>query len=498
LRALLLLCFWVALAWLPQPAAADSAGATVEQEAQALIAAKGFPGNQVGYLVFDLADGTILTQHNADTAYIPASVQKVPTALYGLEHLGPQHRFTTQLLTDGRIAGGALSGNLYLKGGGDPFLTNEDLLELVRRLKGAGIGRIEGRFFYDESALPVLTELNPDQPRAVSYNPGLSALNLNFNVVDIAWAREKDSGALAANALATSADLKVPANEIAIAMLPSSRGKQVPYLPTMQPDGEAWLLSPELPIKGHARVPVKRPALNAANVFRQLAAQEGLILPKPAPGVAPTTSRALAGHESVPLSEAIRLILRYSNNLAAELVALVAASWQGQPTSSLRETGQRITAWIGQRIPQGDWRGMRLDNGSGLSSLSRMTARQMATILFYGYSLHRQGLDFAQLLSRARWESQLAKLRKKEKAPGLAVRGKSGTIYFSRAYAGYLDSRSGRHLGFALFISDLDQRRLYDQALNIDQVSAPPGAAAWMKRARKLERELISLWLVSY
>lgn len=487
----------IVLIWLPQPPAAAGDTASIKAKADALVAAQGFPTTQVGYLVFDLSDGNILLEQNADRAYIPASLQKVPTMLYGLDRLGPWHRFSTRLLAQGKITNGKLVGDLYLKGGGDPFLASEDLLELIGQLNAYGVREVVGRFFYDESALPSLTELNPTQPRAVSYNPGLSALNLNFNVLELAWARDPKTGTLAAGAVSRSEATEVTADSVAIAMLPTSRGKAVPYLPSIGPEGESWFLSPELSKKGQARVPVKLAALNAAQIFRKLALMQGISLPVPQAGIAPPGSQPLGEHESVPLVEAVKLILRYSNNLSAEIVALLASMHGQAPVSSLQESGQRIAAWLRQRVPQGDWQGLLLANGSGLSSLSRMTARQMATILFYGYSLHRQGLDVPSLMAKPRWRKTLGKLQKKH-GKHLTVRGKSGTIYFSRAYAGYLDTKGGRKVGFALFISDLNQRQVYDQTLNIDQVVAPAGAAGWMKRAKKLEREMVSLWLLSF
>ncbi|GAB5470650.1 MAG: D-alanyl-D-alanine carboxypeptidase [Rhodospirillales bacterium] len=476
---------------LPLPAAASE---SLQEDAAALIAKQGFPPDQVGYLLFDLTDGTILAERNADKPYIPASLQKVPTLLYGLERLGSNHRFGTHLLTTGTVSEGKLVGDLYLKGGGDPFLTNDDLLELIAGLRASGIDGVAGRFIYDESALPSMTELNPSQPRAVGYNPGLSALNLNFNVLDLSWAREAGSGALAAGAVATSDATKVSVDRVTIAMLPTSRGKKVPYLPNQGSEGEGWLLSPELPKKGSARVPVKQPALHTANIFRQLALQQGIALPQPQAGVAPPESREVAQHRSPPLVQMVRLILRHSNNLSADLVALAASSHGTTPATSLFESGRRIGAWLRERVPQGDWRGLLLTNGSGLSSQSRMTARQMATIIFYGHSLIRAGVDLPDLMAKPRWQSRLKKLRKAH-GQRLAVKGKTGTIYFSRAYAGYLDTKSGRKVGFALFISDLNQRSLYDQTLDVDQLAAPPGASAWMRRAKTLERELVSLWL---
>ncbi len=492
------LCFaLLVLLWLPQPLAAAGEDAAVKAKASKLISDLGFKSSDVGYLLFDLSDGNILAEQNADRLYIPASLQKVPTMLYGLDQLGPWHRFSTRLLAQGKISNGRLIGDLYLKGGGDPFLASEDLLELIGQLHTAGVREVVGNFFYDESALPSMTELNPTQPRAVSYNPGLSALNLNFNILELAWAREPSTGALAAGAISRSEATEVTADSVQIAMLPQSRGKSVPYLPSIGPEGESWFLSPELPKKGQARVPVKLPGLNTAQIFRKLALMQGVSLPVPQAGITPPGTKPLGEHQSVPLVEAVKLILRYSNNLSAEVVALIASAHGRSPVSSLQESGQRIANWLRQRVPQGDWQGLLLANGSGLSSLSRMTARQMATILFYGYSLHRQGLDVPSLMAKPRWRKTLGKLQKKH-GKHIAVRGKTGTIYFSRAYAGYLDTKKGKKVGFALFISDLDQRQRYDQTLNIDQVVAPAGAAGWMKRAKKLERELVSLWLLSF
>jgi len=175
------------------------------------------------------------------------------------------------------------------------------------------------------------------------------------------------------------------------AMLPASRGKKVPYLPAISDDGEGWLLSPDLPKKGKVRVPVKRPALNTANIFRQLATQQGISLPKPESGTAPAGSRPLAEHQSLTLRGAARLILRFSNNLSAELVSLAASNRGGAPVASLRESGDRIVAWLRQKVPQGDWRGLLLDNGSGLSSMSRMTLSSRFRQSPYAYNLVANG-----------------------------------------------------------------------------------------------------------
>ena len=55
----------------------------------------------LAYAVLDPATGEVLAQRAADLALPPASTLKSVTALYALDRLGPQHRFTTRVLRDG-------------------------------------------------------------------------------------------------------------------------------------------------------------------------------------------------------------------------------------------------------------------------------------------------------------------------------------------------------------------------------------------------------------
>jgi D-alanyl-D-alanine carboxypeptidase/D-alanyl-D-alanine-endopeptidase (penicillin-binding protein 4) len=267
---------------------------------------------------------------------------------------------------------------------------------------------------------------------------------------------------------------------------------------------EQWLLSPGLPKKGEMRLPVKQPGLNAATVFRTIAAEQGIVLPAPLPAPVPAGLFILKRHESVALDMTARLILRYSNNLAAELVGLTAAKQLG-PAGSLEQSSQVLARWLIERIPGTDWTGFRADTNSGLSSSARMTARQAMGILSYAWSLRFAGIDIYALLPKVKWNEELNELYEETVADGgeplpggLEVRAKSGTIYWSRGLVGYIQSSQGRMLGFALFVGDLEQRAAYDAALNIDELAGEPGARDWTKRAKALEQALISRWATGY
>ncbi|HKY96150.1 MAG TPA: D-alanyl-D-alanine carboxypeptidase/D-alanyl-D-alanine-endopeptidase [Kiloniellales bacterium] len=473
-----------------------------------LIAAQGFPFEQVGYIVFDLSTGAIVASQNADQGFIPASVQKLPTMVAALSLLGSEYQFKTALWSTAPIRKGVLKGDLYLEGGGDPFLTTDDLLNLVLALKDQGLKTVEGGFYFDETALPKLSELNPTQPVAVPYNPGLSALNVNFNIVEVKWWREPSTGDIVGSARSRSDTLDVVAEAISFAPQPEVISKRMPVLldyATLAATGEEkWLLSPGLPKKGAMRLPVKEAGMNAAMVFRKIAADQGILLAEPQAKPVPAGSHILKRHESVPLDLAAQLILRYSNNLAAELVGLTAAKQIG-PAGSLAQASAALTAWLQQQIPTTDWTGFRTDTNSGLSANARMTARQAMGILSYAWSLRFAGLDIYALLPKVKWNEELNELYEETVAEGsepatggLEVRAKSGTIYWSRGLAGYIQSSQGRMLGFALFVGDLAQRAAYDATLNVDELVGEPGARDWTKRAKALEQALISRWATGY
>lgn len=65
---------------------------------------------------------------------LPASTQKVITALAALLQLGPDFRFTT-LETKGSLDGGVLKGDLIARFGGDPTLKRQDIRNMVATLK---------------------------------------------------------------------------------------------------------------------------------------------------------------------------------------------------------------------------------------------------------------------------------------------------------------------------------------------------------------------------
>ena len=55
------------------------------------------------------------------------------------------------------------------------------------QLGNLGIFRVDGRFLIDDTAFPVLSEIDPSQPAEAAYNPGIGPLSVAFNAVRVAW-----------------------------------------------------------------------------------------------------------------------------------------------------------------------------------------------------------------------------------------------------------------------------------------------------------------------
>ena len=164
--------------------------------------ALGRSGPQVGLVVEDLSDRHVLDARAPTVPHPPASVEKLYTTAAALNLLGPDTRLETTVFGTGGLGhGGVWHGNLFLRGGGDPTLGDgnwnklyEDgfgptALGLARQLQHAGIRRVTGRIYADESLFdsfrggPATHDL-PDTPdyggemSALVYDHGMSTARM--------------------------------------------------------------------------------------------------------------------------------------------------------------------------------------------------------------------------------------------------------------------------------------------------------------------------------
>lgn len=89
---------------------------------------------------------------NALTMLPPASTQKVYTGTTALLVLGADFRFRTEVRATGPVLpDGTVNGDLVLVGGGDPSLVGDDLQRLAFEVADAGIRRVGGWLYVDDT-----------------------------------------------------------------------------------------------------------------------------------------------------------------------------------------------------------------------------------------------------------------------------------------------------------------------------------------------------------
>lgn len=484
----------ILLAFAPATVAQDGpVAAAVKAEREALTpiatvpkavvlgARYGLGTENFGYYVVDLTDGGVVAELNADEPFMPASVAKIPTTAAALEILGSDHRFETAVLVEGEVVDGILDGALTIRGGGDPVLTGDDLQGLARAIAAAGITKVNGGFHYDTSLLVEIPKINAQQPEVVGYNPGLSALSVNFNRVRVMWRNGDEGPSGEARAVSDGVSLSIDAIGFSAADEPLAW----PFARAGELSEDKWVLSPKLSSRGEDWLPVRNPARVAAAMLRLLAAKEGVDLPEPTAQTAAADARPIAVHESPSLAEIVRRVLRSSNNLAAELVGLAASRQITGRPMDLEESGETLANYWRLRIPGIDWEDFYLENQSGLSSRSRATPRQLVAIL-EAAALAPGGADFYRLLKAASWAAPNGKT--------VRIRAKTGTIAYGRGLAGYVDASDGRRLAFAVFFNDFEKRAALDAAFDPQVDGRDPKWRPWRRRALNLEQALLNSW----
>ena len=117
----------------------------VQQSLDSLCGSPISETSQLGLYIYDLTDGHPVYAHNALHRMRPASCEKLVTCITLLDREGGLRPLTTEVIATGRLSGGVLQGDLYLRGDMDPLLTRANLDTLACALRQAGIDSVAGR-----------------------------------------------------------------------------------------------------------------------------------------------------------------------------------------------------------------------------------------------------------------------------------------------------------------------------------------------------------------
>jgi len=423
--------------------------------------------------------------HRADEAMNPASTIKLLTSLAALELLGPGLRWKTEWRTNAPLRGESIDGDLVLRGSGDPKFLIEDLRAVIAALRGSGLRELRGDLLLDGALYePGVSEAAPiDGDAFQPYNVAPMAADLNFRATRLAWGGDAPiladpplSGFQWVDRLARPAG---PCRDASVAFrLEGARSARELIV-----DGR-W---PRACGRGERYVAFADPAEFAEALFRaEWAAQGGVWTgsARRSDGAARTAPFLLLRWESRhTLLEVVQDVNKRSNNLLARHLWLQLSAGGVSPTSAITSptaviaspaaaiasptaaiatpaavngssaavhaSTERVAGWLASRGVKLD--SLRVENGSGLSRLERISARDLNRILRLAQELPSAEL-FRDSLPLAGVDGTMERRITEQGFRG-RLWLKTGSLNEVRALSGYVEARSGERYALSLMIN---------------------------------------------
>ena len=331
--------------------------AEIPPEIQKIIDQKKYDHAIWGLYVKDLETGKVLYDLNSNKLFSPASTSKLFSTASLLSAFGDDYRFKTPVYATGTVSNGVLEGNLVLVAQGDltlggrqkdpntieftkmdhivanevpgVILTKEDPLfglnELAKQVAAKGINKVNGDVVIDDSLFETI----------VKRGFTLSPIFINENLIDLII-NPSEVGSLA------KIDWRpeIKGYKIDNQVKTVKAGEETNISVTSDESGKNIIVKGAIAAdqKDIIRVSyIKDPKAFAREAFIEALDRAGVKV-NPTNSNAPQTVKDYQFAEQValltspPLSEYVKLILKVSHNIGADLIPLLLASSNGKKT----------------------------------------------------------------------------------------------------------------------------------------------------------------------
>ena len=453
----------LALAVLGGPAVLSAPAEVMASQLRRRLEAPRFAGARWGVQVMSLDSGRILFEQDAGKFFTPASTAKLFPAALALATLGSEFRIRTSVYASRPPGpGGVLAGDLILYGRGDPLVLppwrggtgRPDPLEaLAGQLRAAGVRTVAGDLVGDDSFFATLP-YGPgweagDLARPFGAEP--SALTIHDNMVDL-WVYPGSGpgrpclvfpmpglGLLPVDNRTTTAT--GPGQGVGVDR--ALGGATLRVTGSLAPGAGPTRLAVSIhePARFFVQLlhrALQRQGITVRGSLRAVHAQVRAGAP-----LAIARLTELAHLDSPPLAEVVRVALKESNNLYAQLLLLQAgaAAGAGDGLAALRA----FLATAG--IEPGD---VLLEEGAGLSRKNLVKPRALVQLLAHMARGPEAG-PFLAALPLAGVDGTLGQ-RLGAGATLANLRAKTGSMRNIQALAGTLGTAGGDHLAFAIML----------------------------------------------
>ena len=395
---------------------------------------------------------------NVRAALNPASTMKLVTTYAALDLLGPAYVWKTEAFAGGTLNDGVLTGDLFLRGGGDPKLTYDQFGRLLRQIRARGIREIRGDLVLDRSAFagngadPGRFDAQPMRP----YNVAPDALLLNFKAVTLQLVPDPANRKL----LVSMEPAPVNVDLVNQITLGNGNGNSCgDWKERLRADVFTHGPTTRLVLTGVFPQACEEQRWNIAvqdhpqfvlGVFQQLWAELGGTLTGGVrDGAVPAEARAIGVLPSPTLAEVVRDINKFSNNVMARQLFLTLGMEAGHRPAGAAEADAAIRTWLDARglgVPE-----LVLENGSGLSRRERISAEAMGRLLQAAW----RSSVMPELMASLPVTATDGTMKKRLKQNGVAGQAhiKTGSLEGVRSIAGYVLDKSGRRWIVVFFVN---------------------------------------------
>lgn len=418
----------------------------------------------VSLCVLDASTGQAVMEYNSGKSLIPASILKLITSAAAMELLGPDYSFKTSLGYSGNLnrTTGRLSGDIIIKGGGDPSLGSnyfsdhyvDFLTRWIEDIKKTGIKRIEGRVITDDTYydyLPVPAKWLWEDVGNY-YGAGAYGLSLYDNTYEIHLRTSSDSLSRVITGF-VPVECRFDLSDRMVAAGTDSEG----YVFAAPYSTDGWLAG-TFPVNKEdfiLKASITDPPLLIAKIIDQKLKEAGIKI-SGEPTTARIQHRLITGQvnriseiTSPPLKDIIEVLNHMSMNHYAEHLAkeLGKVFKNSGTTESGVEVIKEFLSANGINT-----HGLFMEDGSGLSPLDAVSSLVMADHLLFMKKYGRFFAEYYSSLPDAGKEGTL-KYYFKDPVFDSRVNVKSGSMTRVRSFAGYLKTMSGRELIFSIIVN---------------------------------------------
>ncbi|HAU8264785.1 TPA: serine-type D-Ala-D-Ala carboxypeptidase [Kluyvera intermedia] len=388
---------------------------------------------------------------------LPASTQKVITALAALLQLGPDFRFTTTLESKGTVDNGVLKGDLVARFGGDPTLKRQNIRNMVATLKKSGVQKIEGNVLIDTSIFASHDKAPGwpwnDMTQCFSAPPAAAIIDRNCFSVSLYSAQKP--GDLAYIRVASYYPVNM-FSQVRTLARGSSEG-QYCELDVVPGDLNRFTLT--------GCLPQRTDPLPLAFAIQDGASYAGAIIKAELKDAGITYTGTLlrqtqvnepdtviASTQSAPLHDLLKIMLKKSDNMIADTVFRmigharfgVPGTWRAGSDAVRQILRQQAGVDIGNTI---------IADGSGLSRHNLIAPATMMQVLQY-IAQHDNELNYISMLPLAGYDGSLQyRAGLHEAGVDGKVSAKTGSLQGVYNLAGFITTASGQRMAFVQYLS---------------------------------------------